>query len=733
MTSETTTIPQVTSALGASSVTSTMIYTFDTVGRMTSKSLSNGSTVQYTDAMTYDFRNRMTQQSRTQSSGGSLWSKFTYNTLDLVTTAEQGTGSVTSNPELVQTTTRDLAGRPTSISYQSGTNALATYSMAYVSASNRLASLTTPQGTTNYGYSANGQLIQAGSTGYTYDANGNPTNRAGKTTQIGTWNRLLDDGDFTYQYDAEGRTTGRTSKTTGQTESYVWNRRGQLTQIDVHSNAARTNRTGQVNYSYDPTGRRTSVRNQTGIGSSSYAQSVDYLMSDGDQVGQILGATGQTTRRFRYGIGVDSVLSEQRFSGGTASNPEYQLTDHLGTVRGVAQRTTGVNAVVVNTLQYDSFGKLISQSNASKQPYHGFAGRDIEPVGGLTYNRNRYYSTQTGRFISQDPIGFNAGDENLYRYVGNSPTNARDPSGLWQSGDGKPSQMEVEIEYQLQKVAKSREILVGSVPPNNFVQRMLIGTAYDVAVGVGALSVGSIYNELYDPGNDYETALGLSYVSKTSLVPDGGFTPAEIALNTARRQIAEIAKEADGIGAAVGVTATPLIDELVVEGATTIIPVPVVATIGKRVLTVADDAGKIVLKLSDDLLKSGSHAGLAPKSTDLMNELGQLGGELFPAERIPALVKYLERRGIYLHEGINGSFDGVRGVMTLPRNPTKLNVRHELSHMLDYFRYRDDYYVLFTRSEREQMVLERLKNNRIWDKLNDAERDWSVNYPCKLP
>jgi YD repeat-containing protein len=260
-----------------------MNYAYDTAGRTTSKSLSNGSTVQYTDTMLYDFRDRMKQQSRTQSSGGSLWSKFTYNTLDLVTTAEQGTGSVTSNPELVQTTTRDLAGRPTSISYQSGTNALATYSMAYLSESNRLASLTTPQGTTNYGYSANGQLIQAGSTGYTYDANGNPTNRAGKTTQIGTWNRLLDDGDFTYQYDAEGRTTGRTSKTTGQTESYVWNRRGQLTQIDVHSNAARTNLTGQVNYSYDPTGRRTSVRNQTGIGSGSYAQSVDYLMSDGKE------------------------------------------------------------------------------------------------------------------------------------------------------------------------------------------------------------------------------------------------------------------------------------------------------------------------------------------------------------------------------------------------------------------------------------------------------------------
>ena len=112
-----------------------------------------------------------------------------------------------------------------------------------------------------------------------------------------------------------------------------------------------------------------------------------------------------------------------------------------------------------------------------------------------------------------------------------------------------------------------------------------------------------------------------------------------------------------------------------------------------------------------------------------MDEVGQLGGELFPAERIHALVKYLDRRGIFLHEGMNGSFDGARGIMTLPRNPTRLNVRHELSHMLDYKKYKDVYYTKFTPAQREQMVLERLKNNRIWDQLNDLEREWSLNYP----
>jgi len=39
------------------------------------------------------------------------------------------------------------------------------------------------------------------------------------------------------------------------------------------------------------------------------------------------------------------------------------------------------------------------------------------------------YSPTLGRFISTDPVGFDAGDENLYGYVGNSPTGYVDPTG----------------------------------------------------------------------------------------------------------------------------------------------------------------------------------------------------------------------------------------------------------------------------------------------------------------
>jgi hypothetical protein len=47
----------------------------------------------------------------------------------------------------------------------------------------------------------------------------------------------------------------------------------------------------------------------------------------------------------------------------------------------------------------------------------------------LQYNQARWYDSTTGRWISQDPLGFDAGDSNLYRYVNNRPNDYTDPSG----------------------------------------------------------------------------------------------------------------------------------------------------------------------------------------------------------------------------------------------------------------------------------------------------------------
>ena len=46
-----------------------------------------------------------------------------------------------------------------------------------------------------------------------------------------------------------------------------------------------------------------------------------------------------------------------------------------------------------------------------------------------SYYRARYYDPHAGRFMTEDPIGFEGG-ANFYRYVRNNPTKLRDPFGL---------------------------------------------------------------------------------------------------------------------------------------------------------------------------------------------------------------------------------------------------------------------------------------------------------------
>jgi RHS repeat-associated protein len=62
-----------------------------------------------------------------------------------------------------------------------------------------------------------------------------------------------------------------------------------------------------------------------------------------------------------------------------------------------------------------------------------FTGREWDPETGLYYYRARYYDPKVGRFISEDPIGFE-GSLHFFMYVEDIPTNGRDPYGLRGSG-----------------------------------------------------------------------------------------------------------------------------------------------------------------------------------------------------------------------------------------------------------------------------------------------------------
>jgi RHS repeat-associated protein len=139
-----------------------------------------------------------------------------------------------------------------------------------------------------------------------------------------------------------------------------------------------------------------------------------------------LDAQGNVTARFVYASRAH--VPEYIVKGGTT----YRLvTDHLGSVRLVVDTTDGS---VAQRLDYDAFGNVLQDTNPGFQPV-GYAGGLYDPATELVRFGARDYDPRTGRWTAKDPIGFNAGDGNLYRYVGGDPVNRVDSNGLeWYDG-----------------------------------------------------------------------------------------------------------------------------------------------------------------------------------------------------------------------------------------------------------------------------------------------------------
>jgi len=131
--------------------------------------------------------------------------------------------------------------------------------------------------------------------------------------------------------------------------------------------------------------------------------------------------SGTLSERYLYGPAVDMIMVRLSAEGDIA----WYLTDHLGSVRDIAD-TAGT---VIDHIQYDSFGDVLSETNPEAGDRFKFTGREFDSATGLYYYRARYYDAAIGRFISEDPLGFRAGDPNLYRYVNNAPGVGLDPTG----------------------------------------------------------------------------------------------------------------------------------------------------------------------------------------------------------------------------------------------------------------------------------------------------------------
>ncbi len=377
-------------------------YAYNGALQMTNAGLSVGGTAGAQVSMSYD-------------AGGRL------STLD----RQDGTTTYT----LDTTYGYDSADRITSIDNVSRTTAVTTMSQftyAYDQAS-RVVGYTGPEGGRAYAYDNDGELTSVTNTGtstvlesFAYDATGNRTSADGVSYgSPGPGNELTSDGVYSYTYDNEGNML--TKSKSGQLWQYSYDEKNQLIEAKELTGVG-----GSVlydaKYTYDVFGRRIDiVENGTTTLETLY---------DGDNAYMDFNGSGTLTMRYLNGAGMDQRYAREDASGNVA----WYITDNVGSVRELAE----TNGTVLDTITYSAFGTP-TDSNAGAGDRFKFTGREWDAGTGQYYYRARYYGPDVGQFTSQDPMGFAAGDTNVYRYVGDSPSNGNDPSGLAPPGKPQPT------------------------------------------------------------------------------------------------------------------------------------------------------------------------------------------------------------------------------------------------------------------------------------------------------
>jgi RHS repeat-associated protein len=360
----------------ADSMSGVFDFTYDSVGRLASSANQFGA-VQYT----YDNANRM----MSRQVAGQSPASYSYDSAGKLLSASMPQASV-------------------GFSYDSN---------------NRLVSLTRANGVNSqYAYDPAGRLLSLTHSGgqginvplkYVYDAGGNRSSAStvGQplTTQTvaSTYdnaNRLLTSGSTSYSYDANGNLVSA-SGSSGST-TYTWDSRNHLQSIITSA--------GQTtNFLYDFSGN---LIQQTDSGATlNLAQT--FVLDALTDVAYLGRSTGDSLS-ILSGSGIDSHFAAVHQNG----QVEYGLTDAINSTVQTVDQAGAMNAQFF----YEPFGQTTA---ANSYPFQ-YTGR-VPTTSDLYNYRARYYSSATGRFISQDP----AGSGNAYRYAANSPVQAVDPRGLW--------------------------------------------------------------------------------------------------------------------------------------------------------------------------------------------------------------------------------------------------------------------------------------------------------------
>jgi RHS repeat-associated protein len=379
-------------------------------GQKTEKILNVDGKVDHKNQYEFDNLNRTTKISQTIESNVKAVNIQYDNLGQLV----KQTRFDSDKPIIVTKNKFDQSGRLTNISHTGNGKTYADYDLTWDNA-NRITDfdftyLNGPakKNESKYRYDKTSQLIAANynfmsNEKYNFDLNGNR-----KTAEIqgknesyktGEYNRLLSDENYRYEYDQECNIISKTDKNNKPTK-YFWDHRNRLTKVQTP--------TDLIEYIYDYQNRlvKRSQDNKTET----------HFVHDGWQI--ILQFDNKEIKpphRYLWGTKQDELICD---------NNNWTLADHLNTIRDIVKS----DGATVTHLEYNAFGKVISETKNDNVSF-AYTGKLFDKSSNLQWNINRWYDSNVGKWVSEDPIGFKASDMNLNRYVQNMVLFYADPSG----------------------------------------------------------------------------------------------------------------------------------------------------------------------------------------------------------------------------------------------------------------------------------------------------------------
>jgi RHS repeat-associated protein len=411
--------------------TGTYQFTFDNMGQLTNKTTSYAFLTgrNFTTSYGYDAASNRTGFTDPESGATS----YVYDTLNRLQTltppsAFSGTGNFGFTYDALSRRTQmtrpnglksvyayDTLSRLQSVLHQSGSTTLDGAAYTVDNAGNRTSRTPKPSGTaSNYAYDNIYELtgVTQNSTtteSYTYDPVGNRLSSLGVSPYVNNAsNELTSTPTNTYTYDNNGNTLTKVVGT--NTTSYAWDFENRMTSVTLPGTG------GTDSFKYDPFGRR--------IYKSFSAGTTSVYAYDGDNLVEETNSSGTAVARYSQTQNIDEPLAMLR-----SAATSYYHADGLGSVTSLSNAAGSI----ANTYTYDSFGNLTASAGSLVNPFR-YTARESDSETGLYYYRARYYDSNAGRFLSEDPQDFSGSGPNFYSYVFNSPTNLLDPSG-WKPGD----------------------------------------------------------------------------------------------------------------------------------------------------------------------------------------------------------------------------------------------------------------------------------------------------------